>query len=510
MKLRRINPYFGSFLLTAIFVAGAFELPERTSRWSASSILLMAVLASASIWGLRQGLIISFGVALCYDYLFIPPVYSLDIEDWQNALSLVILGLSAAVVSMLAELLNRGALAARRNEILTKRLQSLSQHMREAADAEAIAKAVTAGIGVAAGAKAMLALPGEGILKVVSAHPKGATLTDAEFKAARHACEHDLRRIGDAPARAGLTCTLLPMGADSGNGGILIVCETNRRFWQLPNRMHIVDVLTGAASSAFKRVALQGLAEEARIAAETEKLRSALLASISHDLKTPLAVVLGSASSLRELHGSLGEQAAQELLQSILEEGERLNQFIANLMDMSRVESEAVRPSCQLADLSDVIGSALLRARRALSRHRTVLQVPADIPPLEFDPVLMEKALFNILENAANYTPAGTQVTLTVSQHESSVLLQIWDEGEGIAPQELPHLFQKFYRGGTGAWKPTGTGLGLAIARGFLQAMGGTVSASNRTDRSGAVFTIRLPVKPAKVQAKVKLALKAS
>ncbi|MGO9545769.1 MAG: ATP-binding protein [Rhodomicrobium sp.] len=497
-KFRIINPYLGSFLVTAIFLGFALALPERTGPWSAGVILLMAVLASASIWGLKQGLLASLLAVTAYDFFFIPPVYTLDIDNWQDALSLFLFGLAATTVSMLAENLSRRTLAARRNEILAKRLYAFGKRLREAQDIVTIANDAVASIGVAVGAKVMLLVPKGGVLTVVAAHPARALLNDVEIEAVKRACEYKLRQIGEATGNAGVTCTRLAVDNSLENSAVLVVCETRRRFWQLPDRMRIIDMLAGPASSAFRRVALQKLAEDARIAAETESLRAALLTSISHDLKTPLAIILGSASSLKELGTTLDERTTQDLLHSILEEGERLNQFIANLLDMSHIESEAVRPKQQLADLSDIVGSALQRAARALSRHRVVVEVPDDIPSLDLDPVLMEKALFNILENAANYTPLGTQVTLSVAKDSASVIIQIRDEGPGIPAQELPHLFDKFYRGGAGAWKPTGTGLGLAISRGFIQAMGGVATASNRQDRSGAVFTIKLPIRPAK------------
>jgi two-component system sensor histidine kinase KdpD len=189
----------------------------------------------------------------------------------------------------------------------------------------------------------------------------------------------------------------------------------------------------------------------------------------------------------------LSGPAAKNLLDSILQEGKRLNQFIANLLDMTQVESSAVKPKRELADLSDIIGSAVQRACGLLSGHRILLKVPDDIPSLELDPVLMDKSLYCLLENAALYTPQGTEITLTAGQDENSVILQVLDEGPGIPADELPRLFEKFYRGRPAAWKPAGTGLGLTIAQGFLQVMGGTLAAGNRPDRRGAVFTIRFP-----------------
>ena len=494
-RLRAINPYLGSLLTAAIFLGFALALPERAGPTSAGVILLMGVLTSASVWGLRRGLFVGVLAVAAYDFFFTQPVYSLHIDLWEDAFSLLILALSTATVSILAESLNSRVVAVRRSEILTKRLYAFGQRLSEAQDLASVAHDTVSSVGVAIGAKVVLLVPRAGHLTIAAAHPECAVLNHAELEAISEARERGFRRIGDYAPNGPLTCTLLSIGGAFENLGVLVVCETRRRFWQLPDRIRVIDMFAGPATAAFKRVTLSKEAEEARLMAETERLRSALLTSISHDLKTPLAIILGSASSLKELGPSLHEAAAKELLNSILEEGERLNQFIANLLDMSRIEAAALRPKRQLADLNDIIGSALHRAKRALSQHRVAVRIPAAIPSLELDPVLTETALFNILENAANYTPPGTQVAVTVSKLDEWVVVEIRDDGPGVPPEDLPHLFEKFYRGSSGEWKPRGTGLGLAISRGFFTAMGGTVTASNQRDRSGAVFTIRFPAR---------------
>jgi two-component system, OmpR family, sensor histidine kinase KdpD len=492
-KLRRVNPFIGCLAVTAIFLAFVLTLPEQTSRWSASTILLMSVLASASAWGLRAGLLAGFVAALAYDFFIIPPLYTFVIDDWHDVLSFLIFCLSAAAVSVLAEALNRRTLAARRNEILAKRLYTFKQSLGDATGIEEIAEKFISSVAVAAGAKAILLLPSEDGFTRAAAHPAGRLLDGEAFKAEGAVFLPALRQIGDPADNDGPTRTLIPIRSCMNRPAILMVAATSRRLWQLPGRMRIVDTLAAEASSAFERAVLTKQAEEARIAAETEKMRTALITSISHDLKTPLAVVLGCASSLKDLATSLSGPEAQDLLHSILQEGHRLNRFIANLLDMSQVAASAVKPKRELADLSDIIGSAVHRASGVLARHRIRLNVPDDIPSLELDPVLMDKALYSLLENAALYTPAGTEITLTVTQDAESAILQVLDEGPGIPAGELPHLFDKFYRGSSGAWKPAGTGLGLTIARGFVEIMGGTIAAGNRQDREGAVFTIKLP-----------------
>jgi two-component system sensor histidine kinase KdpD len=217
-------------------------------------------------------------------------------------------------------------------------------------------------------------------------------------------------------------------------------------------------------------------------------------------LKTPLAGVLGAAGTLRDLPANLSADARMELLGTIIDEAERLNRFIANLLDMTRLESGAVAPNLSLHDLGEIVGSALRRATRMLDEHKVEVEVARDLPMLALDAVLFEQVLFNLLDNAAKYAPEGTTIRLTAWREQEAVYLQVVDEGDGIAPGDFEHIFDKFYRAKKGDRVRAGTGLGLAISRGFVDAMQGTISAANRTDRSGAVFTIRMPVPAAPPQ----------
>jgi len=227
---------------------------------------------------------------------------------------------------------------------------------------------------------------------------------------------------------------------------------------------------------------------------ESERLRSALLTSISHDLKTPLASVLGAASTMRDLADALSDAEKRDLLATVIDESERLNRFIANLLDMTKLESGAIVPKTALHDLGEIVGSALRRASKILTRHKIELELAADLPMLELDAVLFEQVLFNLLDNAAKYSPADTTIAIRSRRDGNQVVLQIADEGEGIPSGELESVFDKFYRVQKGDHVRPGTGLGLAISRGFVEAMHGTISAANRSDRRGAVLTIRLPV----------------
>jgi two-component system sensor histidine kinase KdpD len=227
---------------------------------------------------------------------------------------------------------------------------------------------------------------------------------------------------------------------------------------------------------------------------EADRLRSALLTSISHDLKTPLAAILGAAGTMRQLSGALDDASKAELLATIIDESERLNRFIANLLDITRLESGAIVPQTTLQDLGELVGSALARAAKILTHHRVDVELAADVPMLELDPVLFEQVLFNLLDNASKYAPADTTIRIRSWREAQSVCLQVLDEGVGIPPDDIERIFDKFYRAQKGDQVRAGTGLGLAISRGFVEALKGTITAANRADRTGAVFTIRLPI----------------
>ena len=263
-----------------------------------------------------------------------------------------------------------------------------------------------------------------------------------------------------------------------------------------PNERRLLDALIDQSAVAVERVHLVEDMERVKLTVETERLRSALLTSISHDLKTPLAAVLASAGALRTMSMQLTEPQKADLLDTIVEESERLNRFIANLLDMTRLESGAMTPNAARHDLNEIIGSTLRRAAKVLDQHRVELQVSRDLPMLDLDPILIEQALFNLLDNAAKYAATGTAICIRSWRDDDEVVLQVLDEGVGIPTADLDRIFDKFYRARKGDHVRAGTGLGLPVARGFLEASNGALTAANRSDRRGAMFTIRLPIPP--------------
>jgi two-component system sensor histidine kinase KdpD len=319
-------------------------------------------------------------------------------------------------------------------------------------------------------------------------------LDAADLAAAKWAYEHDRSAGRGADTLPGAKRLFLPMRTGRGPVGVIGIDSDREGPLLTPEQRRLVDALTDQAALAIERVHLVEDVDRAKLAVETDRLRSALLTSISHDLKTPLAAIIGAAGTLKEFGPALGEDDKSDLLATVQDEAERLNRFIANLLDMTKLESGALEPNATFCDASEIVGSALQRAGKVLQQHRTEVEIDADLPMFRIDPVLFEQVLFNLLDNAAKYSPTGSIIKIRAWQDDGFVRLQILDEGDGIPADDLERIFDKFYRVRKGDRVRAGTGLGLPICRGFVDAMGGTIEAANRSDRSGAVFTIKLPV----------------
>jgi two-component system, OmpR family, sensor histidine kinase KdpD len=342
--------------------------------------------------------------------------------------------------------------------------------------------------------RVVLLLPEDGIITVKAGYPPEDQLDKADLAAANWAWGNDRPAGRGSDTLPGAKRLFLPMRTGRGPIGVIGIDDDRSGPLLTPDQRRLLDALVDQGALAIERVLLVEDMDRVKRTVESDRLRSALLTSISHDLKTPLASVLGAASTMRDLDSGLTDLQKRDLLATVIDESERLNRFIANLLDMTKLESGAVVPNSAPHDVSEIVGSALRRAGKILVHHKVSLQLAADLPMLELDAVLFEQVLFNLLDNAAKYAPAGTTIAIRGARDHNQVALQIMDEGNGIPPAELDSVFDKFYRVNKGDHVRPGTGLGLAISRGFVEAMHGTISAANRADRSGAVLTIRLPI----------------
>ena len=247
-------------------------------------------------------------------------------------------------------------------------------------------------------------------------------------------------------------------------------------------------------STALERTVLADEAADARASAEGEKLRSALLSSISHDLRTPLSSIVGSVTTLRSLDSKMTKPVRDDLLANIEEEASRLSRFVANLLDMTKIEGGAVKLGKEPVDVADVVAAAVRRARQTWPQREIVTTIAPAIAPVAGDAALLEQLVFNLLDNAHKYSPAESPTAVSVAEEEGQIVLRIEDEGPGIAQDELERIFEKFYRVKGGDGRSPGTGLGLAICRGIANAMGGSIQAESPVSKGhGTRIVVRFP-----------------
>jgi two-component system sensor histidine kinase KdpD len=339
----------------------------------------------------------------------------------------------------------------------------------------------------------LVLLPKDGGLEIRSAYPPEDELGPAEGAAA-----HWALRNGEIAGRYSSTMPnaayqFWPMRTSQGVIGVIgIAPRSNEPLSAEDDRAFaaIVD----QASGAIERILFAESALRAEATAEREKLKTALLSSISHDLRTPLSSILGAVTSLRCYGSRMPEDTQQDLLAAIEEESRRLARFVSNLLDMTRLEAGELDLCRDWVDLNEVIAAAVGRARRTFASRMIELSMPEHVPLIRGDPILLEQVIFNLLDNAEKYVPRGTSTRVSLQEEAPELVIRVEDAGPGIPATDLQHIFEKFYRVHAGDGRPAGTGLGLAIAKGVVEAMGGSISAeSPASGDKGTRIVIRLP-----------------
>ena len=469
-----IRPYFGIENVDLVFLTAVVGVAVRFSLWPS---LFASVLSS-----------------LCYNFFFLPPLCTFTIAEPTNVAALFFFTVVAVIVSNVAARVRRQATAAMNRARTTEALYSFSRKLAGVGTLDDVLWATAYQIALMLKVRVVILLPENQSIVVKAGYPPEDSLDDSDIAAAKWAWEHNHSAGRASDTLPGAKRLFLPMRTGRGAIGVVGIDSDKQGPLLTPEERRLLDALLDQGALAIERVRLVEDMEGAKLTIETDRLRAALLTSISHDLKTPLAAVFAAAGTLRDLSSALSDAEKADLLATIIDESDRLNRFIANLLDMTRLESGAVVPNTALHDLGEIVGSALQRASTILASHRVEVSLAADLPMLDLDAVLFEQALFNLLDNAAKYAPVGTLIRIQSWQDASSVWLQIIDEGEGIPAADLEHIFDKFFRAQKGDQVRAGTGLGLVIARGFVEAMQGTLTAANRMDRTGAVLTIKLPI----------------
>ncbi len=490
-----INPV--PYVISTGFVGAALGIALLISQFvdldNISLVFLAAVLASAVRYGAGPSVFAALLSVLCYNFFFLPPLYTFTIADPANVVALFFFMIVALLTSSLTARTRTQAVIARKEAKTTGELYAFSKKLAGIATLDDLLWATAHQIASMLKVEVVILTPEDGSIAVRAGFPPEDQLDDADLAAAKWCWDHNQPAGRGADTLPGARRLFLPLRTGRGVVGVLGINRKAPGPLFAPDERRLLDALADQAAVTIERTQLAEDIDEARVLAETERLRSSLLTSISHDLRTPLASIIGTITSLRSFGKLYDDKTRDEMLATAQDEGERLNRFVANLLDMTRLDAGAVELRREMIDLSDVVGSALQRCGKILAGHRVAVELAPDLPMFPLDFLLMEQILVNLLDNAGKYAPAGSAIKIAGRCEGADVVIEVRDEGPGIPPSDLERIFDKFYRVHSGDRQRAGTGLGLAICRGFVEAHGGTIAAANRPDRGGAVFTIRIP-----------------
>jgi two-component system, OmpR family, sensor histidine kinase KdpD len=454
-------------------------------------VYLLAVILGSVKLGLKPAILTAFLGTLAFDFFFVPPHFTFAVANPQYIITFAALFSVGVVISTLVSQARERAEVIRARELQTASLYYLSRALAAAADIGAVLKAVVKHVGEALNAKVALFLP-EGERLDVMAVSEGMTVDLKEQAVADWAFRnrHPAGRGTDTLVSASLIH--LPLQTASNVLGVMGVRLESEPDYRSTESRRLLDAFATQAAMAMERVQFSRQAEQAQILQARENLERALLNSISHDLRSPLASVTGVLSSLRDEGAHLSEPARRELLDTACGEADRLNRFVGNLLDMTRIEAGALRLRREACDVQDLVGCALAVLEARLGDREVSFRMPPIMPLVPMDLVLMTQVLVNILENSIKYSPLGSPLEIVAAADKGWLELQLSDHGRGVPEQDLKRVFDKFYRipvpEGAG-----GTGLGLSICKGLVEAHGGRIKAENRSG-GGLTIIIRLPL----------------
>jgi two-component system sensor histidine kinase KdpD len=448
---------------------------------------------TTAIAGGRLSAIVASGLSfLAYNFLFIEPRFTLTVAKPYELFALVIFLAAAIFTGELAGRMREERERSRRQEQATQALYDFSRKLARAARLDTVLEAAAAHLYAAVGRGTVLLTPVDGELTVGAIWPPDAQLDSTDMTAARWAM--------DKREPAGFATGTLPQAPwqfrpiiagrePAGVLGLLLVGSGPL----LPSEEQIVSGVLEQAAIAIDRARLTATAARTAALEESERLNSALFASLSHDLKTPLATISGATTSLQQLGDRMDPATRVDLLKSIEEEAARLGRFVANLFDMTRVESGSLKPRRDRVDAGEVIGAALERIRSLYPGRSFEVSIAADLRPAVADANLLSQVLFNLLDNACKYGGDGS-IGVYAREEGGKIAIVVTDHGRGIPEKDLERIFEKFYRRTKGDGRAAGTGLGLSIARGFVEAMGGAIHAESPAVRKrGTRFIVTLP-----------------
>jgi two-component system sensor histidine kinase KdpD len=430
------------------------------------------------------------GVA-CIDFFFVAPRFTFAISDFQYLVTFAVMLAVGLITGHLTAGLRFQARVASQRESRARALYEFARALSGVLQTEQVHETTRDTIGRAFGARTALLLPDEGgRLRQVEGGGEGSTPA-FDIGIAQWAYDHEAVAGMGTDTLPGSPAFYLPLVAPMRTRGVLAIESSEPRWLLVPEQRQQLDTFAALAAIALERVHYIDVAQNALVRIESERLRNSLLSALSHDLRTPLTSLVALAETMAESNPPLSA-TQHALAQALREETVRMSTLVANLLDMARIQSGEVKLNLQWQPIEEVVGSALRASRVALAGHELATRIPADLPLVQFDAVLIERVLCNLLENAGKYTPLGSTVTVSARLDGAWLAVAVGDNGPGLPPGDEDALFEKFTRGERESAKP-GVGLGLAICRALVEAHGGTIRAGNEPG-GGALFVFTLPL----------------
>lgn len=492
---RTITSPVRNYLLSALVVALASVIASLTFRRTELAdivmVYLLGILIVATRFGRGPSLLASILSVAALDFLFIPPYLTFNVTDFRHVGTFAVMLLMGVVIGNLTERIRAQARLARGREQRTHALYRLGQELARSAGSAALVASAIQNVATQFQGQGVVLQPDEHGRLQTPAHPMAFPLNEAEKGVAQWVFDHAEPAGLGTLTLPGARATYLPLKGAAGTIGVMGVLPEDASRWVEPDQRQLLEAFANQTALALERSLLAEQSARDRRRADEERLRNALLSSVSHDLRTPLGVITGAVSTALETP-DLPESARRELLQSAQEEAQRLHRLVSNLLDITRLESGSLELHTEWMPMEEVVGAALNRRELAAEVHRVRVSLPEDLPLIAMDGVLMEQLLLNLLDNALKYSPPGSPVDIKAWAAGKSLTLSISDQGPGIPPGEEERIFEKLARGQTASNRP-GAGLGLAICRGIATAHHGRIQAVNHP-QGGAQFLVTLPL----------------
>ncbi|MBL8860838.1 MAG: sensor histidine kinase KdpD [Planctomycetes bacterium] len=487
--------------------------PAREYAWAALCVAVSTILclATRDVFTLAdQAMIHLFGVfvassrisrlpslfaavssIVALNFFFVPPQFTLAVSSTRYIVTFGVMLVVGVAVSRRTVRMREDADAAREGERRAASLFAMSRDFSVADSSRAIARIAAESVHAVTGREALVLVRGADRLERLAGPEHGVLVEPRELAVAEHAANVGRPAGRGTDTLPGAAALYLPLAGMRGSFGVLGVAALEGGAELTPSQRQVLEAFVAQTAAALERMDLREEAARASIAAENERTRSSLLSSVSHDLRTPLAAIRGAAEVLLDDSRPAQARARSELLQAIRDESDRLGRLVGNLLDLTRLDSGRAEPSREWVPVEELVESALSRARPRLVGHPVATRTPKEILEAHVDPVLLEDALVNLLENAARHTPAGTPIEVSARREADAVLFEVGDRGRGVAPDEELRVFERFYRGSE-ARGVEGSGLGLAVVQAIARVHGGTATVRARAG-GGALFCVSVP-----------------